>query len=602
MKNKLSFFVSFVFLVLTNNLFAQEKAHNLVLFVADGLRPGMINKNTAPAMTSLMNQGVRFVNSHSIFPTFTMANAASLSSGHLLGDNGIFSNTIYTKSPIKSANNSVTPFIENNNVLGELDTTFAGNYLNEETILAAARKKGLLTAAIGKLGPTLMFDHLARNGEDSMIIDDATGRGGIPLSNSLKKILANLNLPEVTPTRGDNAPAGNSTTPGTLSANITQQQYFIDVTTKGILPYFKAKQKSFLLVFWSRDPDGSQHNQGDSLNQFSPGINGPTSLAAIKNVDNNLAALQKTLKDLGLDANTDIILTSDHGFSTISKQSNTSFASKEKYQDVVPGFLPPGFLAIDLAQGLSLSLFDPDNNNKIVSSGERTFKGNGVIGTNFNNPELVVAANGGSDLLYLPTSDLKIAQQVINLLSAQDYVSGIFVNDRLGKFPGTLPMSSIGMIGNALTPTPDLVVNFKSFHLDCKDPTTCGVSIADTLLQQGQGMHGNFSRADTLNTMAAVGPSFKKHYVDPLPASNADIGITVAKLLKLPIQSKGSLTGRFLSEATSQGKISKFIKAELRSEKDINGHMTVLKYQKVDQHFYFDTAGYPGRTLGLESK
>jgi len=29
-----------------------------------------------------------------------------------------------------------------------------------------------------------------------------------------------------------------------------------------------------VLVFWSRDPDGTQHNQGDSLNQLVPGING----------------------------------------------------------------------------------------------------------------------------------------------------------------------------------------------------------------------------------------------------------------------------------------------------------------------------------------
>ncbi len=28
---------------------------------------------------------------------------------------------------------------------------------------------------------------------------------------------------------------------------------------------FKARNKPFVLVFWSRDPDGTQHNQGDSL-------------------------------------------------------------------------------------------------------------------------------------------------------------------------------------------------------------------------------------------------------------------------------------------------------------------------------------------------
>ena len=43
------------------------------------------------------------------------------------------------------------------------------------------------------------------------------------------------------------------------------------------------------MVFWSRDPDGSQHNQGDSLLKLTPGINGPTSMAAIRNADDDLS-------------------------------------------------------------------------------------------------------------------------------------------------------------------------------------------------------------------------------------------------------------------------------------------------------------------------
>jgi len=44
-----------------------------------------------------------------------------------------------------------------------------------------------------------------------------------------------------------------------------------------------------VLVYWSRDPDGTQHGQGDSLNELTPGINGPTSRAAIRNADDNLS-------------------------------------------------------------------------------------------------------------------------------------------------------------------------------------------------------------------------------------------------------------------------------------------------------------------------
>jgi len=72
--------------------------------------------------------------------------------------------------------------------------------------------------------------------------------------------------------------------------------------------------------FWSRDPDGTQHNQGDSLNKLSPGINGPTSKAAVRNADDNLRQILEFVESTpGLGDDTDIFLNSDHGFSTISR-------------------------------------------------------------------------------------------------------------------------------------------------------------------------------------------------------------------------------------------------------------------------------------------
>ncbi|MDQ7762070.1 alkaline phosphatase family protein, partial [Xanthomonas sontii] len=48
---------------------AQPQARNVVLFIADGLRDGMVNAATAPTMDRLMRAGVRFTNTHSLFPT-----------------------------------------------------------------------------------------------------------------------------------------------------------------------------------------------------------------------------------------------------------------------------------------------------------------------------------------------------------------------------------------------------------------------------------------------------------------------------------------------------------------------------------------------------
>src|SRR5205814_5542087 len=186
-------------------------------------------------------------------------------------------------------------------------------------------------------------------------------------SAEMQGLMAGRNLPLAAPSRGENGKAGDATTPGTRVANVAQQAYFADVATKVVLPLFKARNKPFVLVFWSRDPDGSQHNQGDSLNTVTPGINGPTSMAGIKNADDNLAQLRKTLDELGLSATTNIIVSADHGFSTISKESKTSPSAKVSYDDTPKDFLPMGFLALDLAKALDLPLFDPNDKNAPVA-------------------------------------------------------------------------------------------------------------------------------------------------------------------------------------------------------------------------------------------
>src|SRR5450759_1611028 len=585
---------------------AAEQPHNVVLFVADGLRALVVNHKTAPTMAAIGKSGVWFKNSHSLFPTFTMPNSSALATGHYLGDTGVFGNTIYTGFSVPSAANSVTPFLETDQVLGDIDEHFAGNFLNEETLLASARKNGFSTAAVGKLGPIGIQAETERSGEQTIVVDDLTGRkGGIPLNVEWAADLQQTGVPAEAPTRGDNGKPGDAKTAGTVIANIHQQKYFVDVTTKVVLPRFKAAGKPFVLVFWSRDPAGTQHNQGDSLGKLVPGINGPTSMAAIKNADANLAAIKAALESLGLDKTTDIFITADHGFSTISKQSKSSPAAKIEYADVPKGQLPPGFIAIELAEALDLPLFDPDAKNVLVDykTGKHPTKANGLLGQDPSIPDLVVAANGGSDLVYLPTSKAKeLAPKVVKALLDQDYVSGLFVDDSLGSIPGTLPLSSINMMGSALTPIPAIVINFKSKATGCKTPVLCTAEVVDSGLQQGQGMHGSFSRADTYNFMAAIGPDFKKGFVDETPVSNADVGKTLAEILKLDIPVKGKLVGRILSEAMPGGKAPKFVFKTKRSEPGLHGLRTVLKYQVVGQTPYFDVAGFPERSVGLNVK
>jgi type I phosphodiesterase/nucleotide pyrophosphatase len=588
-----------------STVFAQAPAtrpHNVVLFISDGLRFRMVDDSTAPAMASIVRQGVSLRNSHALFPTFTTANASGMATGHMLGDTGDFSNTIDAGFEVPGAGGSMTPFLENDAVLGDVDAHFAGNYLDEATILKLARDKGYSTASIGKVGPVLIFDPTERSGEQTVIVDDATGTPvGIPLMAELTERMKTVNLPLTAPTRGANGIPGNVSKPGTLSANVVQQDYFASVATRVVLPMFKERNKPFVLVFWSRDPDGTQHNQGDSLNTPTPGINGPTSLAAIRNADDDLARIRSALNELGLLDSTDIIATSDHGFSTISKESNTSSTVKTKFADALPGHLPLGFVALDLAHALNMPLIDPDDGYKTIGEGQHTKNGNGLIGGDRSKPKVVVAANGGSDLIYIPDGDKTIAKLIIDTLLSQDYVSGLFVDSKLGKFPGTLSLDDIALEGSAITPHPAIAVNFRSFDTLCGEPVRCTVEVADTVLQQGQGMHGSFSRADTWNFMAMQGPDFKSQFVDPAPASNADLGRTIAELMHLDVQDKGKLVGRVLTEALPGGGIPEVTSRFVSSDAAPNGLATVLDMQQVGTTRYFDAAGFPGRTVGLSS-
>ncbi|MEH2394761.1 MAG: alkaline phosphatase family protein [Nostoc sp.] len=622
---------------------------NVIIFVADGLRNGSVNPTDTPTLYSVRQQGISFANSHSLFPTFTTPNASAIATGHYLGDTGDFSNTVYTGFPSPNANGSVTPFIENDSVLGDIDEKFPGNnFLDEESLLAYARSQGFNTAAVGKLGPVAIQDVTQVNREggttgtiptpNTIIIDDSTNGvtppttaagppSAVPLAPDIVNRLqaAGLNVKPTTRVQ----PAGNNTTPGTLNANVAQQQYFADATTKVILPKFQEEGKPFALVYWSRDPDGTQHNQGDSLNTLTPGINGPTSKAGVKNADDNLKQLLDYLKSTGLDKTTDVFITSDHGFSTISKQvidsqgtKTTSYAATQTYTGVCLGFLPAGFVAIDLAHDLGLPLYDPNPTTlppdlkhiqyAIVDAtqGQRPISGNGVIGGTGqvingqldSGTKIVVAANGGSDLIYLPNGNADLAKQVVNLLSQKDYISGIFVDDAYGTIAGALPLSAIGLKGDAKTPVPSIVINFKSFSTDPNNPNNpqAQVEIADTTLQQGQGMHGSFGRGDTFNNMEAIGPDFKKGYVDYAPVSNADVTPTLASILGLKIPSNGDLKGRAITEALVGGADAvPSTKEVLTSEKTTNGQATILDSQSVGNTQYFTAAGFAGRTVGL---
>ncbi|HTQ12626.1 MAG TPA: alkaline phosphatase family protein [Rhizomicrobium sp.] len=524
-----------------------------LLFVADGLRYDSVTQKSAPTLWRVKRTGVDFADSHALYPTITTVNASAIATGHYIGDTGNFGNALFTGVPMNSSKGLPIAGMENDPTLAEMNARFGGNYLNETSLLAAARDAGFATAALGKVGPTSIQDVTQRDGTGTVVIDDAVGTPqGLPIPADLAAAITAAGLP--------------ATAPETAVPNGKQQQYLVAVATKVVLPRLLRTGKPVMMVFWSRDPDASQHVEKDGS------INGPTGLAGIKDADDALAALLAGLKADGVGA-PNVFVTADHGFSTIDNMDGGTA-------------LAPGFLAADVAAALGLP------NRK------------GAIGNDPKKPDAIVVPNGGSDLIYLfGAGAWGMAAKIAAGLAAKPYAGAIFANDALGDVPGTLKMSAVNLRGSALTPQPSMVVGFASHVMaGCKPLLMCVAEFADTPLVTGQGMHGTFSRADTRNFMAAMGPAFRKAFVDRAPVGNADIAPTLAQILGLTIAPKGGLTGRPATEALAKGHPVAVARGWIASTAPLgDAGKQFLEYQQVGSTRYFDAAGIPARTVGLSA-
>jgi arylsulfatase A-like enzyme len=621
---------------------------NVIVFIADGLRHGSVTEQDTPALWAIRAQGVHFENSHSVFPTFTTANASAIATGHGLGDTGDFSNTFWVgfaafdTGHFNLVPGTPVPFVEDDRVLADLNAHFGGNYLGTETLLGLARAHGYRTAAIGKHGPAGIQDitslAAARGGfapPAGIILDDATGGIGLPAPKEIASQMAAAGFAAAPPTRSNgygptsafnNGYSGDRSTPGTRMANVVQQDWFDEATTRFVLPRLTSDPAvPFAMAFWCRDPDGTQHNTGDSLGTLSPGVNGDTSRRGVRNADRSLQRLMAWLDaHPAVKANTNVVVTSDHGVATISRseidrsgQRTRAESAQHDYiaggrVDTLKGMLPQGFLAIDLAYDLQLSLVDPDQRQagsrlfrpvRIGSSASRTgpdtwehpasgnaFIGAGVETIDGKDARVIVAANGGSDLVYVPDGNAEMVRRVVERLLTYDYVGGVFVDDAFGAIPGTLPLSAIGLVGTSKVPRPSIAVAFKVFNRTPGDVQSA-VQITDSAFQQGQGMHGGFGRDSTYNNMAAIGPDFKPRYVDRLPAGNVDITPTIAHLLGFDV-ARGPLVGRVLAEALTSATSAAAPPPPPKSVRSAtaNGKQTMLIYQEHDGVRYFDMA------------
>ena len=217
-------------------------------------------------------------------------------------------------------------------------------------------------------------------------------------------------------------------------------------------------------------------------------------------------------------------------------------------------------------------------------------------------PEVVVAANGGSDLVYLPTGDKALAAKVVDAsLSAQDYVSGLFVDDALGNDPGhaaALGDRAEGHGGHADArhrgQLPHLLDRLRRSRRPAasKSPTpACSRARACTAASRAP------TRATSWAPPARASASTsrtRRRRATPI------IGKTIAAIARPQHPGQGQ-AGRPRADRGDAERRDAACRATggpaLGAGRGRAGHRGAD--QTVGETRYFDAAGYPGRTLGL---
>jgi arylsulfatase A-like enzyme len=561
-----------------------QVTRRVIVFVWDGLRADDLTPEIAPNYFRMAKSGVVFADHHAVYPTFTMMNSASIATGTYPGVHGFYGNVVYAPSArgrnAKGAeiDFSAPAFIEDFGVVEAVRNAYRGKLTLVPTMLQAAHAKGLTTVAIGKFGAAFIQDY-ARGG---LILDEDAA---MPLSFARELQAAGYRLPRnsvnafepgVLTLAKDNgnptasAPVvrmkdGQTADPLDCSGALSRRgfAYLTDVFVNYVLP----TKRPDLTIFWSKEPDATNHAYG-------PGT--CNAIDATRMNDEILGRVVAKLRELGWDKFTDIIITQDHNHSSVSGDL-TQFPLRavvdgriglpDRHGYSVSGFVRTaelltrdGLKAYDGAacreiptlSGLtadSTRLYpdEDDKDGNICGRPQKYTSPSYVIPRPLPANAIIVAANAGSDYLFVPDGNAETVKAAVKSLQSRLQFGAIFVSDRYGAITGTLPLSLIKAEASEKGRAPDIIVSF-SYDEHAAVAGHAGVIYASSVNRRGD--HGSFSPSDTLISLMASGPDFKSGMRDPLPTANVDIAPTVARILQLDMP---EVQGRVIEEALQGG-------------------------------------------------
>ena len=265
------------------------------IVVFDGLQPAQVIPELMPNLARLAAEGVTCNNHHAVFPTVTRANVASIVTGHQPGAHGLTGNML------------VIPEFDPHHAIGALEPV-----LSE----VAAKTPVLLQPTLG--------DILHRHGQEFIAVGTGTS-GNAYLQNPNAEtqggatIHPDFCLPR--PLHGE-ITARFGHWPDRRGPSAAKLARAVEIVTEYIL----AERQPAVSLLWLSEPDSSQHAHG---------VGSEEAISTIREADRQFGRLLEWLDKRGLSPDTNVIVVSDHGYSTISEVIDVEATLREA------GF-PPG--------------------------------------------------------------------------------------------------------------------------------------------------------------------------------------------------------------------------------------------------------------------
>ena len=439
----------------------------VVVLVWDGMRPDFISPENTPNLARLASEGVFFAHHHPVFLSSTEVNGTAIATGAYPAHSGIIANNDFRPAidPQKMIEMQVPAVIRKG------DAVTGGHYLGRPTTAEILHTHGLATAIAGSKQVAWLHDRAPR-----------TETPGVSPILSQGEILPQTRQAALEQQLGA-FPASSARDDKTARDAWTTQALFTSLWHDGVPPYS---------LLWLAEPDSSQHASG-------PGS--PQSLEAIHGCDGQLGLVLAELDRRGLRASTDILIVSDHAFSTIARKvdlavelSKAGFTTKR----AAPGGLQPG--------------------------------------------DVLVVSNGGSSLIYVGGHDAAVITRLAAHLQQQDWLGVLFSRTPAA---GAFPLAEAHIDS---PDAPDLVVSLR-WTAGKSANGTPGLQVSDLSASSPKvGNHASLSPYDLHNTLVAAGPDFRRGVTDTLPSANTDLAPTVLWLLGLKDEA-AKMDGRVLGEA-----------------------------------------------------